>query len=74
MKPTYKSARPGDRISRSNRLAARDAFEPNGEGADPAPSLPLMDTLKLADPEIFAAIASEEVRQREDLELIASEN
>ena len=33
-----------------------------------------MDTLKLADPEIFAAIASEEVRQREDLELIASEN
>jgi glycine hydroxymethyltransferase len=33
-----------------------------------------MDTLKLADPEVFAAVASEEERQRDDLELIASEN
>ena len=33
-----------------------------------------MDTLKLADPEVFHAIAAEEERQRDDLELIASEN
>ena len=33
-----------------------------------------MDVLKHADPEVFAAIAAEEDRQREDLELIASEN
>lgn len=34
----------------------------------------LMDILKQADPEIFAAIQAEEQRQRDDLELIASEN
>jgi glycine hydroxymethyltransferase len=33
-----------------------------------------MDVLKHADPEVFAAIAAEEDRQREELELIASEN
>jgi glycine hydroxymethyltransferase len=33
-----------------------------------------MNSLKLADHDVYAAIASEEVRQREDLELIASEN
>jgi glycine hydroxymethyltransferase len=33
-----------------------------------------MDTLKLSDPKVFAAIAAEEERQRDDLELIASEN
>ncbi len=33
-----------------------------------------MDILKHADPEVFAAIAAEEERQRDDLELIASEN
>ncbi len=33
-----------------------------------------MDALKLSDPEVFAAIAAEEERQRDDLELIASEN
>lgn len=33
-----------------------------------------MDILKLADPEIFQAISAEEERQRDDLELIASEN
>ncbi|MDB5353269.1 MAG: glycine/serine hydroxymethyltransferase [Planctomycetota bacterium] len=33
-----------------------------------------MNTLKLSDPEVFAAIAAEEERQRDDLELIASEN
>src|SRR6478735_2654957 len=33
-----------------------------------------METLKLSDPEVFAAIAAEEERQRDDLELIASEN
>lgn len=33
-----------------------------------------MDILKQSDPEIFAAIAAEEQRQRDDLELIASEN
>lgn len=33
-----------------------------------------MDILKQTDPEIFAAIAAEEQRQRDELELIASEN
>src|SRR5438270_4336783 len=33
-----------------------------------------MDILKHADPDVFAAIADEEQRQRDDLELIASEN
>ena len=33
-----------------------------------------MDALKLADPDIFDAIAAEEHRQRDELELIASEN
>jgi glycine hydroxymethyltransferase len=33
-----------------------------------------MDSLKLADPEVFAAIRAEEHRQRDELELIASEN
>src|SRR6188768_529019 len=33
-----------------------------------------MDILKQADPEIFAAITAEEHRQRDELELIASEN
>src|SRR6478735_10299928 len=33
-----------------------------------------METLKLSDPEVYAAIAAEEERQRDDLELIASEN
>src|SRR4051794_20402042 len=33
-----------------------------------------MDILKTADPEVFAAISAEEERQRDDLELIASEN
>jgi glycine hydroxymethyltransferase len=33
-----------------------------------------MDILKAADPEIFAAITAEEHRQRDELELIASEN
>src|SRR2546421_6219833 len=33
-----------------------------------------MDFLKDADPAIFEAIADEEVRQRDELELIASEN
>ncbi len=33
-----------------------------------------MDILKNADPEIYAAIRAEEQRQRDDLELIASEN
>ena len=33
-----------------------------------------MDILKHADPEVFAAVAAEERRQREELELIASEN
>jgi glycine hydroxymethyltransferase len=33
-----------------------------------------MDILKHADPEVFAAIAAEEERQRDELELIASEN
>jgi len=31
-------------------------------------------TLAAADPEIFAAISNEERRQRDNLELIASEN
>ena len=34
----------------------------------------LMDILKDADPEVFAAITAEEHRQRDELELIASEN
>ncbi len=33
-----------------------------------------MDVLKHSDPEVFAAIAAEEDRQRDELELIASEN
>ncbi len=33
-----------------------------------------MEILKQADPEVFAAIAAEERRQRDELELIASEN
>jgi glycine hydroxymethyltransferase len=33
-----------------------------------------MDFLKHSDPEVFAAISAEEERQRDDLELIASEN
>ncbi len=33
-----------------------------------------MDILKHADPEVFEAIAAEQQRQRDDLELIASEN
>src|SRR5438270_10478203 len=33
-----------------------------------------MDILKHADPDVFAAIAAEEQRQRDELELIASEN
>lgn len=33
-----------------------------------------MDILKASDPDVFAAIAAEEERQRDDLELIASEN
>jgi glycine hydroxymethyltransferase len=47
-------------------------FEP---GSIPATSRPPYgDTLQKTDPEIFDAIAAEEKRQRENIELIASEN
>jgi glycine hydroxymethyltransferase len=47
-------------------------FESGSPASISAPSYG--DALRKADPEIFAAIAAEEKRQRENIELIASEN
>ncbi len=40
----------------------------------PIPSAPAGGSLRQVDPEIFAAVVAEEKRQRENIELIASEN
>jgi glycine hydroxymethyltransferase len=40
----------------------------------PATASPITDPITAADPEVFAAIAAEEKRQRNHIELIASEN
>ena len=54
-------------------LSARLAAGPNDFSHSKDPRI-TMKTLQTADPEIWAAIDHERVRQKEGLELIASEN
>ena len=56
--------------SSSYTMAELSPVNPSGAGSVPAPS----GALRKADPEIFDVVQAEEKRQREGIELIASEN
>jgi glycine hydroxymethyltransferase len=68
--------RPGAMHARELSSYSMDDLPPRIETGPVAPksSLRYGDALRKVDPEIFDAIAAEEKRQRENIELIASEN
>src|SRR5207248_1448636 len=60
-------------VTSSYTMADQSPDIPTGSGSAAPPASP-GGGLRKVDPEIFAAVAAEEKRQRENIELIASEN
>jgi glycine hydroxymethyltransferase len=65
---------PTSRDRHASSYLMSDLPHPIQTGAESTPSLGSSGSLHRVDPEIFDAIAAEEKRQRENIELIASEN